>query len=209
MIPTPYFIIDFHVHSPVSTCSRTTFLGILSWASRKNLNGLVVTDHDTYHGVEKMRTHALSSEITIYKGIEVTSLEGHLLLLGCEDIPPPGMLRSIEILDLIRDVGGVIIAAHPYRMIHTGYFRESHSLGDLIYELAIDGIELNAKCSKQENKLARTAAQSRDLALIGGSDAHQDSDIGVLVTGFDEVIEDEDDLIQAIHARKCRPLTYY
>jgi len=45
--------------------------------------------------------------------------------------------------------------------------------------------------------------------LIGGSDAHQDSEIGAQVTGFDEVIEDEDDLIQAIHARKCRPLTYY
>ena len=206
---TPYFIIDFHVHSPVSTCSRTTFSGILSWASRKNLNGLVVTDHDTYHGVEKMKTHAKSSEITIYRGIEVTSQEGHLLLLGCDDIPPPGMLRSIEILDLVQDAGGVLIVAHPYRKMRTRYFHESHSFGDLVYELALDGIELNAKSSKQENKLARTAAQSRDLALIGGSDAHRDSEIGGLVTGFDAVIEDEDDLIQAIHARKCRPLTYY
>lgn len=209
LVPTPYFVIDPHVHTPASACARTTFLGLLSWASRKNLNGLVVTDHDTFQGVEKMRIHSKSTEIAIYRGVEVTALDGHLLLFGGADLPPPGLLRSIEILDLVREEGGVVIAAHPFRRIPSGFFRDSQSLGDLVYDLDLEGVELNAKCSKQENNLARTVAKTRDLALIGGSDAHRDSDLGKLVTGFYEVIENEDDLIQAIRARQCRPLAYY
>lgn len=207
---TPYFVIDPHVHTPYSTCARTTFLGLLSWASRKNLNGLVITDHDTFRGVDKMKMHAKSTEITIYRGIEVSTLEGHLLIFGGTDMPPPGRLRSYEILDQVKDEGGVAIAAHPFRFRgSSGFLGNSHSLGDLTYELDIDGVELNASCSKHENNVTRTVAKTRDLALIGGSDAHRDQDLGKMATGFYDRIEDEAALIQAIRSHRCLPLAYY
>ncbi|MFQ6126609.1 MAG: PHP-associated domain-containing protein [Candidatus Heimdallarchaeota archaeon] len=210
MTKTQYFVIDPHVHTPYSTCARTSFLGLLSWASRKNLNGLVVTDHDTFRGFDKMKKHAKSTEITIYRGIEVSTLEGHLLIFGGTDVPPSGQLRSYEILDQIKDEGGVAIAAHPFRYQgSSGFFRNSHSLGDLSYKLDINGVELNASCSKHENDMARVVAKTRDLALLGGSDAHRDQDLGKLVTGFYDRIEDEAALIQAIRSRRSRPLAYY
>jgi len=184
-------------------------LGLLSWASRKNLNGLIVTDHDTFRGVEKMKRHAKSTEITIYRGVEISALEGHFLVFGGTDFPPSGMIRSVEILDMVKAEGGIAIAAHPFRSVHSGFLGASPSLSDLIYDLELEGVELNAKCSKHENNLARTVAKTRGLALLGGSDAHRDQDLGKLVTGFYERIENEDDLIQAIRARQCRPLAYY
>jgi len=204
--PDAYFIIDPHVHTPASACGRTTFPGLLSWASRKNLNGFVVTDHDTFQGVEIMKRLAKGTELIIYRGIELTTLEGHLLLLGSTELPPSGIIPTVEILDLVNAEGGVAIAAHPFRRIYTENIR---NLGDLVYELDLDGVELNANCSKTENTLARKAAKIQNLALIGGSDAHRDQDLGRMVTGFSEIIENEDDLIHAIRARRCRPLVYY
>ena len=209
MVQRPYFIIDPHIHTPYSTCARTTFLGLLSWASRKNLNGLVVTDHDTFSGVEKMKRHAKSTEIVIYRGIEISALEGHLLVFGETHLPPPGRIRSSEILDQVKAEGGVAIAAHPFRSGPWGFHGDSYSLGDLTYDLNLDGIEQKAKCSKHENNLARTVAKTRDLSLLGGSDAHRDQELGKLATGFYERIENEDALIRAIRSRRCRPLAFY
>lgn len=206
MVPNAYFIIDPHVHTPASACGRTTFPGLLSWASRKNLNGFVVTDHDTFQGVETMKRLAKGTELTIYRGVEITTLEGHLLLLGGMELPPSGLIPTVEILDLVNADGGVVIAAHPFRRVYTEH---SQNLGDLVYELNLDGVELNANCSKTENTLARQAAKIQNLALLGGSDAHRDQDLGRMVTGFFDPIANEDDLIQAIRARRCRPLTYY
>ena len=206
MVPDAYFIIDPHVHTPASTCSRTTFPGLLSWASRKNLNGFVVTDHDTFQGVEVMKRLAKGTELTIYRGVELTTLEGHLLVLGGRELPPSGQIPTDEILDLVNAEGGVTIAAHPFRRV---YKEHGQNFGDLVYELDLDGVELNANCSKTENLLARKAAKTRNLALLGGSDAHQDQDLGRMVTGFYDPIENEDDLIHAIHTRRCRPLTYF
>jgi len=122
------------------------------------------------------------------------------------ELPPSGLIPTVEILDLVNAEGGVVIAAHPFRRVYTEH---SQNLGDLVYELDLDGVELNAKCSKTENTLARKAAKIRNLALMGGSDAHRDQDLGRMVTGFYDPIEHEDDLILAIRAHRCRPLTYY
>jgi predicted metal-dependent phosphoesterase TrpH len=206
LVPGAYFVIDPHVHTPASACGRTTFPGLLSWASRKNLNGIVVTDHDTFQGVEIMKRLAKGTELTVYRGVELTTLEGHLLLLGGTELPPSGQISTAEILDLVNAEGGVAIAAHPFRRVYAEY---GQNLSDLVYELDLDGVELNAKCSKSENTLARKAAKIRNLALLGGSDAHRDQELGTMVTGFYDSIENEDDLILAIRARRCRPLTYY
>ena len=82
---------DLHVHSNCSD-GRDEVRTILRAAERRGLAGLSITDHDTLQGSQKalkiIREERL--DLILIPGAEVTTSEGHLLILGVQEIPPRG-----------------------------------------------------------------------------------------------------------------------
>jgi len=95
----------------------------------------------------------------------------------------------------------VAIAAHP--------FRPELGLGDLIYDLPLDGIEVfNINHQAADNLAAREACRKLKVAELGGSDAHAPSYVGHFLTYFEREIGTEEELVREIRARRCRAITY-
>ncbi len=128
-----------------------------------------VTDHDSVRGCKTaMALAAAYPDILIIPGVEITTPQGDMLVLGTEELPPrPWDPQSVA--DFAKSIGGVSVVAHPYRQ---------YGLGDLARNLKVDAIEvLNGGASAAENDEAKALAKSLGLPGTAGSDAHQMSDL--------------------------------
>ena len=105
---------DLHVHSNCSD-GRDEVRTILQAAVRRGLAGLSITDHDTLQGSLKamkiIREERL--DLILIPGAEVTTAEGHLLVLGVQELPPRGRSPE-ETTEMAREQGGITIVPHPY-----------------------------------------------------------------------------------------------
>jgi len=165
---------DLHVHSNCSD-GRDEVKTILQAARRRGLAGLSITDHDTLKGSQKalqiIREERLN--LILIPGAEVTTTEGHLLVLGIEELPPRDRSPE-ETADLAREQGGISIVPHPYHP-----FR--HAIGRIP---DCDAVEVyNSKhLFGIANARARRGAKKRGLPMVAGSDSHFAVTVGLGVT---------------------------
>ncbi|MEM3587210.1 MAG: PHP domain-containing protein [Candidatus Jordarchaeaceae archaeon] len=192
-------LIDMHIHTNFSPCSRISIYDAMVAALDLGLTGIAITDHDTVEGALKASRTANKYGITVFIGCEVTSLDGHILAYGISENLPTN-LCAYDTIEKIHALGGIAIAAHPFRNIE-------NSLNNKIFELPLDGIEVFNHISKRSvNKEARTAAIELGIAQVGGSDAHESKYIGRVATIFEDEIYDDDTLIDAIKRKACKPV---
>jgi predicted metal-dependent phosphoesterase TrpH len=167
--------IDPHVHSEGSYDGREPVELILEHAADIELDGVVITDHDTID--ESRRATALASDYGLVgiPGVEVSTSAGHLLAIGVEKRPPKGRPFG-ETVAIVRDLGGVAIVPHPFQRSRHGV-RKRH-LGDC------DGIEVynSMLFTGYRNRRAHTFARHRGYPELGASDAHLIPYVGRAVT---------------------------
>ena len=125
-----------HIHSRYSPCSNTPIHAILDKALDIGLQGVAITDHDIIRGALKAKRIAKGYGIQVFIGSEITSSDGQILAYGIEQEIPVG-LSAGETIKLIHNLGGVAIAAHPFREM--GY-----SLGNKIFDLELAVLEVSA-----------------------------------------------------------------
>ena len=184
-----------HIHSRYSPCSNSPIHAILDKALDVGLQGVAITDHDVIKGALKAKRIAKGYGIQVFIGSEVTSSDGQILAYGIEQEIPVG-LSAGETIKLIHNLGGVAIAAHPFREM--GY-----SLGNKIFDLELDGVEVLSAFNGID-KEAKSAAEIMGVSMIGGSDAHHPAYVGWGATEFKTSIKDEISLLKAIRNRECR-----
>ncbi len=195
------FFIDPHVHTKNSPCSKLTRKQILNKAHERELNAICITDHDT---ITLMPTDEI---ILILSGSEVSTKHGHILAYGISE-PIPIMLSAEETLDKIHEQGGIAIAAHPYRK----YDKENSEIfglgnSDKLFSCKLEGIEtLNYLNNSKENEKARKSAKLLALPMIGGSDAHEEDEVGKVVTKTPTPMSCLDDFIKSIKMGKTIPM---
>jgi predicted metal-dependent phosphoesterase TrpH len=148
-----------------------------------------VTDHDTVRGLSETRKLASAyPDILIIPGVEISTAEGDLLVLGAKETPPkPWTVENV--LDFARDNACVSVVAHPYR---------EYGMGDLARNYKVDAIEvLNGESSQQANKQAQELAKSMGLPGTAGTDAHTPSEV---LTVYSEVQAglDVDEILKAL-----------
>ncbi|HEY6238431.1 MAG TPA: PHP domain-containing protein, partial [Thermoplasmata archaeon] len=81
--------IDLHVHSSFSPDSRTRVEQIVDRLGVAGLQGFALTDHNTIAGHATLAELARRSpRLRIVPGVEVSTVEGHLLVLGTSELPP-------------------------------------------------------------------------------------------------------------------------
>jgi predicted metal-dependent phosphoesterase TrpH len=182
---------DLHIHiKPYSDDSTVTAKALVEKLVAHNfIKVAAVTDHDTVEGLTETRKLAAACpDILIIPGVEISTAEGDLLVLGTEETPPkPWTVEAV--VDFARDNACVSVVAHPYR---------EYGMGDLARNYKVDAIEvLNGVSTPHANKLAQDLAKSMGLPGVAGSDAHNPSELFTVYTEIQASL-DVDEILKAI-----------
>jgi len=188
--------LDLHVHSRHSPDSGLALEAIAARVAAQGLAGFAITDHNTTAGhAEIPALRERFPHLVVVPGIEVSTVEGHLLAYGIDQAPPVHRPLS-ETVRWIREHGGEPVLSHP--------FRRSHGVGGTVAEDAdVHAIETrNGHNSGRANARAAELAGRRGLGGTGGSDAHTLRDVGRAFTEVEGPVTSPDDLLAALRARR-------
>ena len=185
-------LIDLHAHTGgISKCCRIPADKVVQAAKDVGLDGIVLTNHyqkdyapdgdyaafaarytQEYH---LTRAYGDALGLRVFFGIEVTMARYggvHLLIYGVEDdfaIRHPALfdLTQKELYDLVKENGGTLIQAHPYRQ----------GVDRMLDLSLLDGIEINCHPLYEGTHLQALAdiAAQNALLLSCGGDYHADT----------------------------------
>lgn len=197
--------IDLHVHTcRYSPCAEGLDPEQLPRClGRAGLQGLVLTEHDCLWPAEAIA--ALNRSLPwgrIYRGVEVSSCNGHFIVIGLERMVPfaPG-ISIAALLDHLRSSGAAVIWAHPY--LHYGNTQAPLSADAMPY--GIDALEVASSVTRgEQRRRALAEAGRRGWTAVGGSDAHTLGQVGSAYTLFAELPANEKALAAAIRQGRCR-----
>jgi predicted metal-dependent phosphoesterase TrpH len=156
-------LVELHCHSSHSD-GMPSARDIISKAE-KTLGAVAISDHNTMAGY--LEAKAIRKNVLLIPAVEMTCHHGervgHVIALGVEEFVRGNVF---EVLDFVKQSGGVSIIAHPFRGL--GYsFHEKE-----IWRRA-DAIEvLNGNTLAFKNTKAYKQALDMRKPMTSGSDAH-------------------------------------
>lgn len=200
--------IDMHCH--VKEGSLDSKVGVREYISllmERGVEGMVITDHNTYNGYRYWEQHIKGKEFkdfTVLKGIEYDTFDGgHIIVV----MPPDVKLQVLEqrgmqveqLIELVTANGGVLGPAHPcgekyMSFFNTGAFKRKPEITDKFHFIET----YNACESEVSNNGARLYANKYKKLEIGGSDAHRPVCVGWGYVDFPENVKNENDLIKQV-----------
>lgn len=200
---------DLHVHTrKYSDCSFIGPEDLIAQAVEMHLDGIAITEHGMRWPEKEfteLRRLADPSGIVLLNGQEIytangkNEMEGEFLVFGVQQ-SLTGQYSAEKLIEKVHSEGGVVIAAHPYKLSRNG---RSHyyGTGDRVYKLQIDAIEL---CHPDHGDLAvnkvHKVMSKLGIPGTGGSDAHKIFTVGSCVTLFEKKVLNEEDFIREIRA---------
>ena len=198
-------LVDLHVHTAVSSpCSQIDSRLLAEVASRIGLDALCVTEHEEIEGAEVARRLGAEAGFTVFRGVEVYTELGDMLVFGLYRATFPLTTPFYELLAEVRDAGGAIIPAHPCRGSRGFHEILGEERADLLLA-NVDAIETrNGGTSPESNEAAQAYAEKYGLPGVGGSDAHFLMQLGRCLTVFERDIGSEAELVEEIKAGRCR-----
>lgn len=182
---------DLHTHTTLSLCSQLRLEQILDQASEKGLDGVCITDHHTMAGRHAIAEGIQTNGLCVIFGMEYSTPGGDFLLFGPFEEFPAG-LSPQALLQEVERLGGVAIAAHP--------FRPCRQVNE---ELIKDGLctiveGVNGRNTTDANEKVLQWQRYYQVDLVGGSDAHSLDELGRVPTIFTTPILSRSDLIKAL-----------
>jgi predicted metal-dependent phosphoesterase TrpH len=170
---------ETHCHTTSSDGRHSPDQVILE-ASKKDLDFIAITDHDTFRGAilaqRAAKLRGLEKPVVI-PGNEVRTTRGDVLVL-CEKPLSKTKKDPWELRDLVEENNCVMIAAHPYSFIEP-------AVGDFVKEAPelFDAIEVwNATNLPFLNSKAAKVARQLGKPGTAGSDAHVKEEVGSAYT---------------------------
>lgn len=188
--------LDLHTHSRYSPDSKLDPVEIVRIAKHLGLDGIAITDHNGIEGAHRARDYGRSAGVPVLPAVEVSTEEGHVLAYGIDEVPA----RDRGCRDTVEDIlalGGVPVAAHPYRFWSGLGEAETVAAPFAAYEVQ------NARTLRRGNARARDLAGKQRVGLTGGSDAHFYREIGRAVT----IVKDAstvEEVLEAIRRGRTR-----
>ncbi|MEM0356626.1 MAG: hypothetical protein QXV16_02115 [Candidatus Anstonellales archaeon] len=187
---------EFHIHTPYSDGLNP--IKYLKWYGRNKL--LVITDHNTIRGsleYKKYRPTIIAEEI-LCKRDDGRNVE--LIGLFINEEIPKG-LHYMEVIDMIRAQGGLVVAPHPLDQARYGFGEDADKYVDIIEVF-------NAKI---DDPIYNNRAQEifKDSVKIVGSDAHYPLALNSTEIEIDEFdIDNPKDFLNKLKSAKFR-VKYY
>lgn len=201
-------IIDLHTHTkPLSDDSYLEPAELIQRAKQTGLDAVCLTEHDWFWKKDDIDRLSQEHDFLVLPGVEMNTDEGHLLVFGLEEYSF-GMHHISRLKQIVDEVGGVMILAHPYRR----QFYPRDDINEAVERYCqrsffslIDAIEIsNGRATEKQNEFSRELCRLLNLKGIGGSDAHQISDIPTYATHFKRKINNVAELITELKAGRFR-----
>lgn len=205
---------QLHMHTTESKGTRVVVDSIITpkqavnIAKKNRIDAIAITDHNTTSAYPKIREYAEKNGIILINGIEINTVDGHLIGLNVDLDIEKNISRSMTVLeakDLIKDSGGEVYIPHAFDI-------RSEGIGIKIKE--VDGIvEVFTPLNifKFENKYADFVAKKLNRPKAVGADVHIPKMANLCLT----VVDSEPDVKSILNAikkgrvefRNCRCLT--
>ena len=163
---------DLHVHTNFSKDGESSVEDILRQAETVGLDVIAITDHDCVDGAKKAL--ASNSSILVIPGIEVSTRQGHLIVLGVTEIIPSG-LDVRETVRIAHRMGALVILPHPYHVWRHGVARRIRAAMSIVD--AVEAFNSRYIVGSANQKAGRIAARLHK-PCVGGSDAHNARFVG-------------------------------
>ncbi len=189
---------DFHIHTVYSGDSSIRVEELEPILKMHGIQVAAVTDHDTFEGgLKALKTF---EEVIVFVGAEISTPVGEILVIFPEDPPHvPRRDNIFELIDIVKEHGGIVIAPHPYDVLRKG-------VGELVKELKLDGIEVyNPLTLPILNKKAQAVATELGLPMYANSDAHSPDTIGSAYTIVSCECLDRDSVFKALKSGNVEP----
>ncbi len=178
---------DLHIHTSHGDGLDTIEAIFEHVESQTDLDVIAITEHDHLEtALEAREVWARDNHrFDLVPGAEVTTLEGHLIVLFIEE-PIPSLRSVEETIDAVRRQGGVCFVPHPMswltRSIGPGTMARVAAAG-----LSFDAFELasgSPPSRVSQAKARRLNDTLYHLPAVGASDAHFRQAIGSGYTRF-------------------------
>ncbi len=196
---------DLHIHTTYSEDSETTPKALVEQlVAHPFIKAAAVTDHDSVKGIDNVRRLASAyRDILIIPGVEISTPEGDIVILGAEELPPKPWTVE-DVVDFARASACVSVAAHPFR---------EWGLAELTRNSGVDTIEvLNGGSSYEANERALELARELGLPGVAGSDSHKPSELYSVYSEVQASLEVDEvlkalkkGLVKTAHADKSKP----
>ena len=194
-------LLEMHCHtSRYSRCSQIDPVSLLKQVKKKELQGIVITEHHYLWKEDELKVLKVEAELddnfVILSGQEVGTDIGHVLVFGASRT----IEKEISLKDLRVDFPETaLVWAHPFR--NGGMPDEKKLLNPLLDAVEIFSMNQTSK----ENYLGLKAWHKYKFTAISGSDTHAEGMAGIYPTQFDHPVLTIDDLVTGIKKSRCRP----
>jgi predicted metal-dependent phosphoesterase TrpH len=156
-----------------------------------DLDVIAITDHDDIRGAWRAREVWANRRyrFQVITGIEITSIQGHVLALFVEK-PIPSLIQIDEALEQVHAQGGICAIPHPMSWLTRSLDQKSileitTRRSDAIYFDAIETATASSAGRIWIDKATRLNREHLHLAEVGGSDSHFAAATGCAYTQFD------------------------
>jgi hypothetical protein len=191
-------IIDLHIHTSLgSICSQLGPEELLERARLLELDAVCVTDHHSHRGADKMIEYARGSGFPVFRGVEIYTELGDMLVFGLKRDTRYHLTTFQELVEMAEEDGAVIIPAHPCRGWDPRHGHR-HRFPPEVAEKVVAIETHNGGNTAKSNQWAQRIAEELGLPGVGGSDAHAPWQVGKCVTVFEREIRNEDELIEEL-----------
>lgn len=193
--------LDLHVHTTSSHDGTASAREMAEAAKARGLDGVAITDHDVAMDSLAAASLAERTGMIIIPGIEVTTAEGHFVIL----MPKRAAPRGIGFMDAARAAladGSVPFIPHPTDPL-------SHGVGEAVVHGSVEfrfPIEtLNASTATKYNRAAEELADTLSLPKLASSDAHIPKAVGDAYTIVEASGRSLEGALEAIRAGRTSP----
>lgn len=167
------FRVELHCHTIYSRDCLLRPEALLEACTRKGIQRVAVTDHNTIAGA--LAANALDPQRVIV-GEEILTSKGELLAYFVQEEIPCG-LEPVETIERLRDQGAFISAAHPFDVSRKGHWNTEDLLAILPLVDAIEGFNARSMAPIY-NRQAEEFAREYGILTTVGSDAHTAFELG-------------------------------
>ncbi|MDE2639811.1 MAG: CehA/McbA family metallohydrolase [Chloroflexota bacterium] len=201
-------LIDLHNHTwPRSHDSVLDPEDLVVRAKELGLDGLCLTEHDTVWNPADVEALAEKHSFLVIPGVEVSTDDGHILAYGVERYVF-GMHRVGKLAQHVKERGGCLVVAHPYRRAVP--WKDDPEAWERALERAVGNPAipycvamevLNGRGSERENRFSLQLTERLEMPGTAGTDSHATHDIGKVATYFEsDRIETWQDLVRELES---------
>lgn len=167
--------VQIHLHTTESKSTRVVTEGIIhpkqaiDILKKNKIDVAAITDHNTTRAYSKVKNYAEERGVLLINGIEIDTVDGHLIGLDVDEEIEKYLrrgLNALEASDLIKDCGGVVYIPHPFDIQRKGIERKVKETDGIIE------VFNSLNIFRFEDKLANIAASKLGRPKAVGADAH-------------------------------------